>query len=318
MPASSPGYGQTYGEALNAVTAAVVQAGQVAVETPFRNRAEAVASAVAFERLQRVLARHVRFIVGPRTRRKRIPREWAARQLADALEAATRPVDLTDQPVATHPAARAWITSADALGLANDILASHLDPDRVPLTPDGDLLLNADAAWRTVLRLAELTMTVDTHREILLHRLDDALPSPGSPDQVALDRTRLSSAAGAPYVAAMALDAARVLPGWPALDRVRLAPVSAVAPLPDDPIDRAVRLVDSLRRFIYDQARTGAGIGADGLRSYAAMGVDISTHTGVILRAARERAPVLFGQQIGSDIIRNALDRATGALNVMA
>jgi hypothetical protein len=318
MAGNGPGYGRTYGEALDAVAAAVVQAGQVAVETPFRDRAEAAAAAVAFERLQRVLARHVRFLVGPTPRRTRNPRTWAARQLADTLEAATRPVRLmADRSVGTHPAARAWTTSADALALANDILASHLDPDRVPLTPDGDLLLNADAAWRAVLRLAELTMTVDTHREILLHRLDDTLPAPGTREQVAMHRARLSSAAGAPYAAAMALDAARVLPGWPELDRVSLAPVSGVTRLPDDPVDRAVQLVDSLRRFVYDQARTGAGIGADGLRSYAALGVDITIHTGVILRATRERAPDLFGRQVGSDIISSALDRAVRASSEM-
>jgi hypothetical protein len=307
------GFGRTYGATIEAAVEAAAR-GSVIADSGFRDDQDAVGAAVAFERLRRVVARHVRLLVGPGWASERGGRDWAAQAFAGALESAASPVGSGSarRPVGSHLAEQAWREAADALGLAHDMLASHLDPDQAPITPDGELMLQPDPAWQAVARLADLALTLDRQGDCLARRLAGGVRSHALSAQAALHLTRL----GASHVrdaAGKVVDLARTQRGWPALDEVGLAPIQSSAALPDDPFGQAVALVDALRRFAYDRARHGGTLGADGLRSYPALGVDITRHAVVILRSRYDEAPATLGARLGCDV-RPALQRTIDAL----
>jgi hypothetical protein len=290
-------YGRAYGDALGAALEAVGRATPICA-VPFPSPEEAVATAAAFQRLERILGRHLRFLVGPRESIPVEPIDVAAMELAAAMEDNAAGAGMGIGAV-THPAGLAWVAAAESLGTAHDILASHLDIDRKPLTPDGELVLQLAERRQIVNRLADLTLTLEKQRVGLRRQLAAAgsLSSRAAPlvlREVQLDHPSPSQAA------ARLLDLSKGEIRSSLLDRVDLAPPTRIADLPNDPLDRAVLLVGSLRRYAYDIMRQGHGLGADGMCSYAALGVDVVGHTVAVMKAAHARAIVLLGDDVGT------------------
>lgn len=234
------GFGRTYGATLEAAIEAAARGG-VLGQVGFDRNEDAVGAVVAFERLRRVLARHVRLLVGPAWPNQPGRRDLVAEELASALEAAVRPVvsGLAQAFAGRHPAEQVWRTSADALGLAHDILASHLDPDRAALTPDGELALRPEAAWPAVVRLADLALTLDRQRDCLVRRLADAGRTRTLSGLPSVHMARLGTAR-VQRTAAKVIETASGRPGSLALDEIAPAPVKSAILLPEDPVDRAL------------------------------------------------------------------------------
>ena len=305
-----PLHGSAYGDWLEAATASAARAASIS-SVPFGSGEAACAAVTAFERLHHVLARHLRFVAGPRTGRLHTLADRATEEFATAVEAAAaRYVKV--RAVTTHPAGKAWDASADALGMAHDILATHLGPDRRPLTWEGELVLNTKTRWHLVVRLAELAQVLDQQRAPLLCQLAASAELARSP-VLELHRIRLQHP-GIELAAAAVLDTAHDHSGRPGLERVDPAPLTSLRDLPGDPLERALALTDSLRRFAYEQACDGAGgLGTDGLRSYAAHAVDVAGHAAAILRAADARAIDLFGRHAGT-LARRSIERVANDL----
>ena len=313
MATSARLYGRAYGDALQMAVAAAGR-GTVICTMPFDTAEDAAATALAFTRLESVLSRHLRFVVGPPQAVTKDTSEAAAMELAAAMEAVAKRYSWV-RSAAAHPAGRGWDTAADALATGHDILASHLDADRNPLTSEGELILHPVTRWHVVARLADLTLTLESQRRGLLRQLGAASAMPSRSALAALHHVRLDHP-GAAQAAARVLDAAQAQPSLPLLERIDPAPPARVADLPDDPLDRAVVLVNSLARYAYDLMREGRGLGSDGMCSYAALGVDIAGHTAVVLEAVHARAVALLGDHTGT-LAQPGLTRAITAVQML-
>jgi hypothetical protein len=307
---SRPVYGRAYGDWLEAAMASAARGSAISC-VGFETAEAAVSTAAAFERMHHVLARHLRFVAGPNRTDHKHPTDVAAQELAAMVEAVAGRYG-KDRTTPAHPAARAWNIAADALGAAHDILATHVDPDSRPLTLEGELVLHPEVRWHGVVCLAELAQLLDQQRTPLLRQLATVGALPGRSGMLALHRARLEHDS-IEKVACAVLDTARDHPGRPGLDRVDLAPLTVARDLPDDPLERTLALTDSLRRFAYEQASDGGGLGTDGLRSYAALAVDITGHAITVLRAADARVVDLFGHHVGT-LARPGLTRGIAAL----
>src|SRR6266540_4672558 len=117
----SLGFGRTYGATVEAAIEAAAR-GSVLGQVSFDDNQDAVGAVVAFEHLRRVLARHVRLLVGPAWPDEPGGHDLIAEELANALDAGVRPVvpGPAQEFAGRHPAEQAWRASADALGLARD------------------------------------------------------------------------------------------------------------------------------------------------------------------------------------------------------
>lgn len=306
-------YGQAYGVALATAVEAVGQATSICT-VPFATAGDGIASAAAYQRLEHVLSRHIRLLVGPRETVPRNRLGTAAMELAAVMESNARQ-NRAAVGMASHPAGRAWESAAQHLATAHDILASHLDIDRNPLTPEGELILHSPDRWPVVARLADVTLTLEKQRRGLARQLSNVSTLHFS-STVSLRDVRLDHP-NATQAAARTLDLSKREPTSSSLlDRIDPAPPVTIRQLPADPLDRAVVLVDSLRRYAYDLMREGAGVGADAMSSYAALAVDIAGNALAIVNAAHSRAETLLGEPLGA-LAQPVLAQGTTAMQLV-
>jgi len=159
-----PGHWGTYGEVVDEAERAVVRSA-AGSGGPFTSDEDALAAAGAFSRLRRVLARHVRLLVGPARPTELHGVAWVREEFAATLQAGTETP--RRDPAGSQPTARAWTEAADLLGVAHDMLASHLDADRRPLTAEGELLLDPDVVWPAATRMAAVTLALEIERGVV-------------------------------------------------------------------------------------------------------------------------------------------------------
>jgi hypothetical protein len=292
---ASPSRWRTYGEVVDDAERAVVRSASGG-NVPFNSDHDALAAAGAYARLRRVLARHVRLFVG-QTRAK--AHHSIALELAASLEAGSAHRQAA-RLEGRHPTAQAWSEAADLLGLAHDMLASHLDADRRPLTSEGELLLDPKAALPALGRTASVALAVEMGRGVVARAIENADPSQVSSAAAAACRAALADT-GALRAASAMLDLAYQRSRPPGVEAIGLAPLAQPVATPDgtpapaDPLDRALHIVGGLRRYAYQQIRAGSALGPDGLRSYAALGADITGHAAIIVQATAQRAASLLG-----------------------
>jgi hypothetical protein len=144
FPVQSPAAGVTYGSLFQDAQAAVARAREHAVG-PFQTAPAAADTVSDYERFLAVTGRHLLLLLAPTpttsTRDGALPRRVAGDLSALRLD---------------RRGSNAWARAGDTLGLAHDLLATHLGPRGEPRSPEAIILASAElqrAAVDRVLRL---------------------------------------------------------------------------------------------------------------------------------------------------------------------
>jgi hypothetical protein len=309
--------GPSYGELLDEAAHHVAEGAEQALRR-FDSVQAARAALDGYDELLAALRDHVAFLLGPRLAglpesSDPDPRDAALFRLHRALAAAgPKPGRRRERPGRVE--AGGWLGAAQALRLAQDILGTHVGPDRQHLTSDAPLLDDLQARWAAATRLAELALTLATAAQPLALRAGEA--GSGRRD-VAARLARSARAELAPAAGDLLDLAQRSSDGWRALDELTPAMPPAVRaswpPPTADPLDTVLGHLDVLAQAAHAHGR-GAPVGAATLQSYAALGSTVCRAVAVVAAAAAHRLAT-SGEADGATIpaLREASTQARAA-----
>jgi hypothetical protein len=228
----------------------------------FRDPADALDTASAWRRLVHAGVRHAALLAPNDPLVAAMPRLRPARRPA-------RPRG--DGPL--HPAGQALVRSAESLGLAHDVLASHFGPERQHRTADAALIESAGPCSPAVRDLSSMLLTAAVAHQALARR---SLELYSDPTRVPPPVARiLDEGVALLGPAARLYDQARAVrePGPDALGALTSAtPLTAADPAVD-PAAQAVGALLRLRVAAHRQAVGDLGAGAATMRAFAAVAI---------------------------------------------
>ncbi len=151
----------TYGGLLNEAPRALADL-HVAVGVPYRSHVESLETLEAWRRLVATSVRHAALLAPNDPLVRALPRLRPSRQSMTASDVA--------EP---HPARRALALAEQLVGLAHDVLGTHLGPDRQHRTPDVLLIDDAESVRPALRTLSSVLLTAAVAHQPLARRAMD-------------------------------------------------------------------------------------------------------------------------------------------------
>jgi hypothetical protein len=246
------------------------------VSVPNRDPADAAATMVAWRWFVTTAVRHAELLAPHDAVVTSLPRLHPARGTARAVVRTS-----------LHPAGQALMSSCELLGLAHDVLASHLGPERQHRSPEASLIDESGVASPAMRTLSSLLLTAAVAHQELARRAMDVQPAGAKiPDPVA----RLLAEGVAVLGPAFRIHDRACSTGTSAQDTLgQLAPAVLLSP-PMNGTERADQLAGVLARLTvaaHRQSRGELAAGAGSLRALTLIAATLLRHDLTVARAAR-------------------------------